>query len=449
MGINLVKLSAWEEPMQRRINDIRANEIAYVRRANALRAVNEALFFFFPAVVSTTTFITFWALGNQLSPDNVFTSITLFNVIRLTMTNFFPKVGTKFDNKLRSAIETISESRISAQRITQFLLLPELRHIDDDGSTSTSPSDPENILELLDASFTWHLLNSLENNFIDQIVRIASKRDDKPHESVSKTINEMSDNFLTSGSKPKNVLKNLNFGLGQKELLAVVGPTSLCMALLRELPLTQGTFKIKHPSSGIPLKIAYASQSPWILAGTIRDNIIFGEQYDEKRFREVVRVCELERDLSLFVKAENELIGEKGVTLSGGQRARVSLARSIYTDADLYVMDDPLSAVDPSVGRSLFENCICRYLSGKPRVLVTHQLQYIKDCDRVLVLEHGKATHYGPVAQVMEADIDKEKDAGKPHKKFLDVLREFAADVDVDAECMETVIDEDIKCVDE
>lgn len=222
------------------------------------------------------------------------------------------------------------------------------------------------------------------------------------------------------------------------------------MALLRELPLTQGTFNIKHPSSGSPLKIAYASQSPWIFAGTIKDNIIFGEQYDENRFREVVRVCELERDLSLFAKAENELIGERGVTLSGGQRARVSLARSIYTDADLYVMDDPLSAVDPSVGRSLFENCICRYLSGKSRVLVTHQLQYIKDCDRVLVLEHGKATHYGPVAQVMEADVEEEKDAEKPRKKFLDVLREFAADVDVDTESIETVIDDGhIKFVEE
>ncbi|RUS19536.1 P-loop containing nucleoside triphosphate hydrolase protein [Endogone sp. FLAS-F59071] len=248
------------------VSNIRANEIAYVRRANALRAT-----------------------GHD------------------ELVHLFPKVGTKIDNKIAfRAIETISESRISAQCITQFLLLPELRHIDDDGSTSTSPFDPENILGLLDANFTC-------------------------------------------------------------------GKASLCMALLRELPLTQGTFKIKHPSSGIRLKIAYASQSPWIFAGTIRDIIIFGEQYDKKRFREVVRVCELERDLSLFANAENELISEKSVTLSGGQRARVSLARSIYTDADLYVMDDPLSAVDPSVGRSLFENCICRYLSGKPRVLVTHR----------------------------------------------------------------------------
>src|SRR4051794_7581068 len=98
MGISLVKFSAWEEPMQRHINEIRGNEVLYVRRANSLRAVNEALFFCFPAIVSATTFVTYWALGNSLSPDIVFPSITLFNVIRLTMTNFFPKVVIFFDN---------------------------------------------------------------------------------------------------------------------------------------------------------------------------------------------------------------------------------------------------------------------------------------------------------------------------------------------------------------
>ncbi|RUS29226.1 P-loop containing nucleoside triphosphate hydrolase protein [Jimgerdemannia flammicorona] len=215
------------------------------------------------------------------------------------------------------------------------------------------------------------------------------------------------------------------------------------MALLRELPLTQGTFKIGHPSSSMPLKIAYSSQSPWIFAGSIRDNILFGERYDEKRFHEVIRVCELERDLSLFARGEHELIGEKGVTLSGGQRARVSLARATYSQADLYILDDPLSAVDPSVGRNLFNNCIRGYMGGKPRILVTHQLQYIKDCDRVLVLERGKATHYGPIAQVMKAEVEEEGEgAGTSHKRFVDVLREFAADeVVADTNSIETVIE--------
>ncbi|RUP45489.1 hypothetical protein BC936DRAFT_148110 [Jimgerdemannia flammicorona] len=203
MGINLVKLSAWEEPMQRRINELRDEEIACIRRANALRAMNEALFFFFPAVVSAVAFITFWALGNQLRPDNVFPCMALFNVIRLTMTSFFPR-----------AIETISESHISAQRITEFLLLPELRHIDGDASSHFQHPSNENILELMDASFTWNLSQG------DEIVRVAFKHSGMSSELAPSTTEEKK----MIGKEPKNVLRNLTFGLGKEELLAVVGP---------------------------------------------------------------------------------------------------------------------------------------------------------------------------------------------------------------------------------
>ncbi|RUS29225.1 ABC transporter transmembrane region-domain-containing protein [Jimgerdemannia flammicorona] len=203
MGINLVKLSAWEEPMQRRINELRDEEIACIRRANALRAMNEALFFFFPAVVSAVAFITFWALGNQLRPDNVFPCMALFNVIRLTMTSFFPR-----------AIETISESHISAQRITEFLLLPELRHIDGDASSHFQHPSNENILELMDASFTWNLSQG------DEIVRVAFKHSGMSSELAPSTTEEKK----MTGKEPKNVLRNLTFGLGKEELLAVVGP---------------------------------------------------------------------------------------------------------------------------------------------------------------------------------------------------------------------------------
>jgi ATP-binding cassette, subfamily C (CFTR/MRP), member 4 len=132
--------------------------------------------------------------------------------------------------------------------------------------------------------------------------------------------------------------------------------------------------------------MAYASQEPWIFSGTVRQNILCGREYDAKRYRKVVKVCALEKDFSLLPASDKTTVGERGVSLSGGQKARVNLARSLY-DADIYLLDDPLSAVDTHVGRHLFNQSIVGFLGNKIRVLVTHQLQYLKDVDKIIILK--------------------------------------------------------------
>jgi len=134
-------------------------------------------------------------------------------------------------------------------------------------------------------------------------------------------------------------------------------------------------------------KVAYAPQEAWIFSGTIRENILCGSQYNEQRYRQVVEAAALERDLTLLPKGDQTVMGERGISLSGGQKARVNLARCLYVDADVYLMDDPLSAVDTHVGRHLFDKAINGFLRDKIRILVTHQLQYLKDVDKILVLK--------------------------------------------------------------
>ncbi|KAG0241589.1 hypothetical protein BG011_003500, partial [Mortierella polycephala] len=207
--------------------------------------------------------------------------------------------------------------------------------------------------------------------------------------------------------------------LRRDELLAIVGPvgcgkSSFCMALLQEMPLVAGSFTmVRNHERDLqrqrPLTMSYSSQSPWIFGGTIKSNILFGAPFNLERYDKVIKACELTRDISLFPQGDETVIGEKGVTLSGGQRARVSLARAAYRDSDVYILDDPLSAVDPKVGRALFENCINGLLKDKARVLVTHQLQYIKDCENVIVLEQGQVTHMGRVDDVMQEEVEIEK----------------------------------------
>ncbi|CAG2066994.1 unnamed protein product, partial [Timema podura] len=153
-------------------------------------------------------------------------------------------------------------------------------------------------------------------------------------------------------------------------------------------------------------EVSYASQEPWLFVGTVRQNILFGQPYQPKRYKEVVRACALTRDLELFPNGDKTLVGERGVSLSGGQRARINLARAVYRDADIYLLDDPLSAVDTHVGRHLFEECVDTYLTKKIRILVTHQLQYLKEVDLIVILNNGQIEAQGTFQQLQESKFN-------------------------------------------
>ena len=197
-----------------------------------------------------------------------------------------------------------------------------------------------------------------------------------------------------------NTLSDITLNVRNGNLLAITGAvgsgkSSLLTAILGELPLHRGSVSYHG-------KIAYVPQIPWVFSGTIRENILFGLPFNEERFQEVVHICELTKDLTNFTNGDLTEIGQRGVTLSGGQKARVGLARAVYSDADIYLLDDPLSAVDTKVGRRLFENCILGHLSGRIRLLVTHQLQYLKDVDLVIVMDNGSIAHQGVYAEILD-----------------------------------------------
>lgn len=196
-----------------------------------------------------------------------------------------------------------------------------------------------------------------------------------------------------SESSSDDTLSNINLTAIGEELIAIVGPvgcgkSSLLQVILKELRKTGGEIDVHG-------KVSYAAQEPWIFKGTIRQNILFGKEMNTKRYNEVIRVCALERDFKVFPYGDNSIVGERGVLLSGGQKARICLARAVYRDADIYLLDDPLSAVDTSVGKQLFKSCISGFLKGKCVILATHQLQHLSNVDKLVVLEHGKITAVG------------------------------------------------------
>ncbi len=150
--------------------------------------------------------------------------------------------------------------------------------------------------------------------------------------------------------------------------------------ILNELLPAKGSCVVKG-------KLAFSPQEPWIFTGTVRQNILCGLDLNVVRYFQVIQATALEFDLSKFPHGDETQVGEKGISLSGGQKARISLARCLYVEADIYLLDDPLSAVDAHVGSHIFNNAINGFLRGKIRVLVTHQLQYLQNVDQILILE--------------------------------------------------------------
>ncbi|XP_010829865.1 PREDICTED: multidrug resistance-associated protein 4-like [Bison bison bison] len=199
-------------------------------------------------------------------------------------------------------------------------------------------------------------------------------------------------------------LKGLSFTVRPGELLTVVGPvgagkSSLLRALLGELAPSQGKVSVHG-------RIAYVSQQPWLFPGTVRSNILFGKKYEEERYKEVIKACALEEDLQNLKERDLTVTGDGGTPLSEGQKARVSLARAVYQDADIYLLDDPLSAVDARVSRHLFELCVRQALKEKITILVTHQLQYLKDASQILILKDGKTVKRGTYSEFLKSGVD-------------------------------------------
>nr|XP_046179705.1 ATP-binding cassette sub-family C member 4-like [Oncorhynchus gorbuscha] len=347
-GIRIIKMYAWEKPFSALVNEVRRKEISKIMSSSYLRGLNMASFFAASKIIVFITFTVYVLLGNTISASRVFVTVSLYSAVRLTVTLFFP-----------SAVEKLSETRISVRRIKTFLLLDEIVK-SNHGFLQEEKQEPS--VEIQDLICYW----------------------DKSQDAPS--------------------LQNLSLTVKSEQLVAVIGPvgagkSSLLSSILGELPHDKGVLKVKG-------QLTYASQQPWVFPGTIRSNILFGKELHPQKYEKVLRACALKRDMELLPDGDLTLIGDRGATLSGGQKARVNLARAVYQDADIYLLDDPLSAVDAEVGRHLFEQCICGILKNKPRILVTHQLQYLQAANQILVLKEGHMVARGTYSELQRSGVD-------------------------------------------
>ncbi|XP_011701753.1 PREDICTED: multidrug resistance-associated protein 4-like [Wasmannia auropunctata] len=406
-GIQVVKMYAWEKWFSKIVAVIREMEFNKIKFSSYMRAVSVAIIIFTERLNLYFTLITFVLLGNNLSANVSFEMLIHFHFLRQTAAAYFPH-----------ALITLGESIVSMNRLEDFLLMDEVNL----GRSEKTP-------QLQSKSQKPDEANNEEKHTDKYISKNGSTGPSEPQGlpvdlSVCVKLQHVSANWLSDQLPP--TLCNINLTIKPGQMCVMIGAvgsgkSSVLHLLMKELDLGAGSASLTHGcpkynfhhnlsncyfTSNSNLRISYASQEPWLFNGTVRDNILFGQLYDKARYMKVTSVCALKKDFRQFPQGDLTIVGDRGILLSGGQRARINLARAVYRQADLYLLDDPLSAVDTRVARHLYWKCIIEFLHSKTRILVTHQLQFLKPADHIVVLDRGFVKMQGSYNELVQSNED-------------------------------------------
>ncbi|KAK4168033.1 P-loop containing nucleoside triphosphate hydrolase protein [Cladorrhinum sp. PSN259] len=367
-SVRFVKYFGWEGSFLGRLEEFRNREIKAIQILLAIRNAIMAISISLPIFASMLAFITFSLTHGNLPPAEIFSSLALFNGLRMPL------------NLLPTVIGQVTDAWSSLSRIQELLLAEERTE------EATFDSDAVNAVEVHDASFTWERTPTQDTEGTiggDHKGKQGSKKEKSEPEHV-----DSEDASTLVEEREPFKLQDLTFEIGRNELVAVIGTvgsgkTSLLAALAGDMRRTSGEVTLGASR-------AFCPQYAWIQNTTLKDNILFGKEMDKKWYSDVIKACALQADLDMLPNHDLTEIGERGITISGGQKQRLNIARAIYFDADIVLMDDPLSAVDAHVGRHIFDNAICGLLKDKCRILATHQLWVLNRCDRIIWMEGGK-----------------------------------------------------------
>ncbi|XP_056698801.1 ABC transporter C family member 3-like isoform X2 [Spinacia oleracea] len=346
-NMRILKLQAWEMKFLSKIVELRNAENGWLKKFLYTSAATTFVFWGAPTFVSVITFGTCIIMGIPLESGKILTALATFRILQEPIYN------------LPDTISMIIQTKVSLDRIASFLCL-----------------------------------DDLEPDTIEKIPRASSE--------VAVEINE--GNFGWDPSSPSPTLKDINLRVQHGMRVAVCGTvgsgkSSLLSCILGEVPKISGSLRLSGSK-------AYVPQSPWIQSGKIVDNILFGQKMDHERYDRVLEACSLKKDLEILSFGDQTVIGERGINLSGGQKQRMQIARALYQDADIYLFDDPFSAVDAHTGSHLFKECLLGLLESKTVIYVTHQVEFLPAADLILVMKNGRILQAGKYNAILASGTD-------------------------------------------
>ncbi|XP_051169843.1 ATP-binding cassette sub-family C member 10 [Leptopilina boulardi] len=371
-GITTIKLNVWEDHFMRNIMKLREKEVKYLSGRKYLDALCVYFWAATQVFISVFTFITYVLLGNELDAKTVFTTMALMNML-ITPLNMYPWVFIG-----------LTESWVSIKRIQRLLDLPE-------ADIASFYSDPPIGVDVMVKNTTFSTRSDLKNE-----------------NSPSTSRGEETERLVRFEDEKKQIfsLSNLEFIAEKGQLIGIMGRVGcgkslLLDGILGEITKEEGIVAVNNLEKGF----GFVKQIPWIQRGTIRENILFGKPYDHNKYKSIIRACALTDDLNTFPKKDLSGVGEAGMTLSGGQKTRITLARAIYADKDIYLLDDILATLDMRVAKHIFNNVILGLLKNKTRIMCTHQTQYLIHADTVVEVSKGKILKQGKPSEIL-ADLD-------------------------------------------
>jgi ATP-binding cassette subfamily C (CFTR/MRP) protein 1 len=427
-GIRVIKYFAWEEAFISKIEVLRDQEQEIAKYTARLTSLALYMQQSLPAWIPIIIFGTYIGLGNELS------AVQAFVVLQLIMLLAGPL------NKLISVGNSLSMAMASSVRVSQFLFREDIhvyinadaiviKTLDEGALTDREPT----AVRFHDACLGWlkestgaHSPDGLEVSLhssgrstkpVKTVVYPLKKSSRKEYEMVNVDDHSIHGPFedsqqgeLADAADSVNrgiyTLRGINASIKRGQLVAIVGPigsgkSSLLSALLNELHLQDGSVSVRG-------SMAYHQQNPWIFNSSLKRNILFGLEFNQPKFDAVIAASSLLTDVGTLSHGWDTEIGEKGINLSGGQKARISFSRALYADADVYLLDDPLSAVDAHVGFTMFYEGIKRVLAGKTVLLATHQTQFLKDCDLIMIMADGRVCAIDTYDNLIRRGIDVE-----------------------------------------
>ncbi|EOA29723.1 hypothetical protein CARUB_v10012810mg [Capsella rubella] len=346
-NMRILKLQAWEDRYRVVLEDMRNTEFKWLQKALYSQAFITFIFWSSPIFVAAITFATAIGLGTQLTAGGVLSALATFRILQEPLRNF------------PDLVSMMAQTKVSLDRISGFLLEEELQ---EDATIILSQGMSDTSVEINDGCFSWD----------------------------------------PSWVRPTLFGIHLKVQRGMRVAVCGVvgsGKSSFLSCILGEIPKISGEVRICGSA-------AYVSQSAWIQSGNIEENILFGSPMDKAKYKNVIHACSLKRDLELFSHGDQTIIGDRGINLSGGQKQRVQLARALYQDADIYLLDDPFSAVDAHTGSELFKEYILTALADKTVIFVTHQVEFLPTTDLILVLRDGKIIQSGKYEELLQAGTD-------------------------------------------
>jgi len=409
-GIRIIKYYAWEKAFKKEVDQIRENELRKLTQLAHVSGIGfSVILLSVPIIQPILVFLVYIKTTDEpLTAAKAFTTVALFNIMRFPFA-FIPM-----------GILQYIQSNISIGRLTQYLTLPKLEkyvlstvhpdHVDQ----PDAPESQVGSVTMKNTSFCW-------TNYAANIIPIDGAGDNKA-ERLSRS--RHGGGSVSSGSvlgaadtlQDIDTLSDITATIAAGEIVAVVGAvgcgkSSFLSAILGEMEPKNNSNVYIPRNSDASMKssfMSYCSQSPWVVNDTLRGNILFGRVFDEERYKLIVDACALTSDLVILPAGDMTEIGERGINLSGGQKARVSLARALYArDTKIMLFDDPLSAVDSHVGEHLLNNALMGDITkGVTRILVTHQVHVLSRCDKVIMLEDGQIKHFGNFDDLEAQGVD-------------------------------------------